>query len=151
MVTVPKWYTVHPLCHGSWKQSSILFSPVFGHWCDKAAVGCITSLGYSQGESPWCCCACVSVCVFTEREECHHWAPCHCASNPLPQTPALACTLTYSWSRFGDTKIKAFLCFSLSLLSSFSSVTRALSAGALAVDIESSFKLTQPLFTSALW
>lgn len=69
--------------------------------------------------------------------------------NP-PNLPVLTCTLTYSWSRFGDTKIKAFHCFSLSLLSSFSSVTRALSAGALAVHIESSFKLTQPLFTSAL-
>ena len=29
-----------------------------------------------------------------------------------PPLPVLACTLTYSWSRFGDTKIKAFLCFS---------------------------------------
>lgn len=89
MVTVPKWYTVHLLCHGSWKHFSTLLSPVFGHWCDKAVVGCITSLGYSRGESPWCCCVCVSVCVSAEREECHHWAPCHCASNPLPRTPAL--------------------------------------------------------------
>ena len=69
-------------------------------------------------------------------------------SPTTPPPPVLACTLTYSWSRFGDKKIKAFLCFSFSPLSSFSSVTRALSAGALAVDIESSFKLTQSLFTS---
>lgn len=53
-------------------------------------------------------------------------------SPAAPPLPVLACTLTYSCCRFGDTEIKAFLCFSLSFLSSFSSVTRALSAGALA-------------------
>lgn len=62
-VIVSKWYTVHLLCRGSWKHFTTLLSPVFGHWCDKAAVGCITSFGHSQGESPWCCSMCVHVCV----------------------------------------------------------------------------------------
>lgn len=155
MVKVPRWYTVHLLCHGWWKHFSTLLAPVFGHWCDKAVRGCVTSLGYSRGESPWWCCVCVRLCVCPQKGknatiERHAIAPAILSPAP-PPSPVLTCTLTYSWSRFGDTQIKAFLCFSLSLLSSFSSVTRALSAAALAVHIESSFTLTQPLFTLVLW
>ena len=98
------------------------------------------------------------VCVRPHREgrmsaiEHHAAAPAPRTPYPRPPTPSvLPRTLTYSRSRFCDTNIKAFLCFSVSLLSSSPCVTRALSAGALAQDIESAFKLTQSLFTSALW
>lgn len=33
-------------------METLLLSPVFGHWCDKAAAGCVTSLGYSRGGIP---------------------------------------------------------------------------------------------------
>lgn len=114
----------------------------------KAVMGCVTSHGYSRGESPS---VAVCVCVCPQKRKnatIEHPAIAPAILSPAPPPlPVLACTLTYSWSRFGDTMIKAFLCFSLSPLSSFSSVTRVLSA---AVDIESSFNLTQSLFTSAV-
>lgn len=142
---------IHVRGYGPW----LLCAPVFGHWCDKALVAWITALGHSRGESPGCGSMCLCASPQRGKNE-RHWAPCRRASalHSLPRPPSpsvLPRTLTYSRSRFCDTKIKAFLCFSVSLLSSSPCVTRALSAGALAQDIESAFKLTQSLFTSALW
>lgn len=150
MVTVAKWYTVHLLCHGS-RNTSLHSSPLsLGTGVIRQQWVVLLHLGTPGGNPPG-----VAVCACPQKGKnatIEHRAIAPAILSPAPPPfPVLACTLTYSWSRFGDTKIKAFLCFSLSLLSSFSSVTRALSAGALAEDIESSFKLTQPLFTSALW
>lgn len=119
-------YSTPPVLHGNTPLHSSLLclgTGVIRHWWVV-----LLHLGTPRGNPPsaalyvlsvWVY-VCLCVCVPTEREECHHWAPCHCASSPLPRTPpppVLACTLTYSWSRFGDMKIKAFLCFSVFPLS----------------------------------
>lgn len=139
------------MVHGNTSLHSSLLSLGTGVIRQRWVV--LLHLGTPGGNPPGVAvCACLCVCPQKGKNATiEHPAIAPAILSPAPPPfPVLACTLTYSWSRFGDTKIKAFLCFSLSLLSSFSSVTRTLSAGALAVDIESSFKLTQPLFTSAL-